>query len=440
MRQSSELREPLTDDIVLRRLGVALIVFVFLGLGGWAALAPLDSAADAPGQVTVENYRKTIQHLEGGIVSNIFVKDGDWVEKDQILLALDDTQFRSQLEVLRGQYFIALAKEARLIAQRDDQANVSFPPELLNSRSETRVVDAIQVQSQTFQVRRLAHENEIKLYQEQMAQLRAKERGIQSQKASRTLLVKSYEQELKDYQKLLAEGYTEKQTVRDLERKYADSEGLAGELQSSLAAVALEISETQLKVLQLKKELQREVIKELGEVQSQLFELREKVHALEETVARSVIKAPESGKVLGLTVHTLGGVIAPGHPILEIVPQNEKLLIEAKVTPIDIDRVKIGQKAEIRLSVFKSKALPRIEGKVIALSADSLTEQEPPHAPYYLARLEINPESLDVLAKLKLELLPGMPAEALINTGRRTLFQYLSDPLKDSFSKSFIED
>ncbi|MFN5745146.1 MAG: HlyD family type I secretion periplasmic adaptor subunit [Methylococcaceae bacterium] len=440
MNQPSMPTAPLTDDRTLRKLGIFLVLGIFGGLGGWAALAPLNSAADAPGQVTVENYRKTVQHLEGGIVESILVKDGDWVEKGQVLLTLGDTQLRAQLEVLRGQYLITLAREARLVALRDDQTDLVFPADLLKAKNDSRAAEAMRIQSQTFHVRRLAHENEIRLYQEQIGQLRAKERGLQSQKASRDLLVKSYENELHDFQKLLQEGYSEKQTVRELERKYADSVGQSGELQSSLAAAALQISETQLKVLQLKKDLQREVVKELSEVQGEIFELREKIHALEQTVERCIIKAPEAGKVLGLTIHTLGGVIAPGSPILEIVPQNEKLLVEARITPLDIDRVKIGQSAEIRFSVFKSKALPRIEGTLIALSADSLIDESPEHAQYYLARVEVNAEGLDILAKQHLELLPGMPAEVLVNTGKRTLFQYLADPLSDSFSRSFIED
>ena len=440
MNQINETPAPLTDDSTLRRLGLFLILAIFGGLGGWAALAPLDSAADAPGLLTVEHYRKTIQHLEGGIVDAILVKDGDWVEKGQTLLTLNDTQYRAQLEVLRGQLLITLAREARLVALRDDQTQIVFPPELLNASADPRAVEAMRVQSQTFHVRRQAHENEVRLYEEQIGQLRAKERGLQAQKSGRDLMVKSYESELRDFEKLLSEGYTEKQTVRELERKYADSKGQSGELLSSLAAVALQISETQLKVLQLKKELQREVVKEVGEVQAELFELREKIHALEKTVERCVIRAPEAGKVLGLTIHTLGGVIAPGSPILEIVPQNEKLLVEARVSPIDIDRVRIGQSAEIRFSVFKSKGLPRIEGKLVALSADSLTDETPEHNPYYLARVEVNAASLDQLARLNLELLPGMPAEVLINTGKRTFFQYLADPVSDAFSRSFIED
>ena len=440
MKKNQDQPQPATDDTGLRLLGIGLVLAIFVGLGGWAATAPLNSAADAPGQVTIENYRKTVQHLEGGIIRRIWVKDGDWVKQGQPLLTLDDTQFRAQLEVLRGQLLITLAREARLVALRDGLPEIRFPQELLRARTDSRGAEAMRVQTQTFHARRLALENETRLYQEQIGQLRAKVEGIQSQKVSRELLQKSYEGELADYRRLLADGYTEKQTVRELERKYADSVGQNGDLQSSLAAVALQISETELKSLQLNKELQREVVAELAEVQSQLFELREKIHALEETVDRSVVRAPDSGKIMGLTVHTLGGVIAPGHPILEIVPQNEKLLIEAKVSPIDIDRVKAGQTAEIRFSVFKAKALPRIEGRVLSLSADSLVAETPPHAPYYLARLEVSPAGLAVLARLDLELLPGMPAEALINTGRRTFFEYLSDPVRDSFSRAFIED
>ena len=437
--KSSKVNAPVTDDTTLRRLGLFLVIAIFGGLGSWAALAPLSSAALAPGQITVENYRKTIQHLEGGIVDQILVRDGDLVKKDQVLLTLSDTQYRAQLEVLRGQYLITLAREARLVALRDGAAQISFAPDLLKARGDARAEDAMRVQSQTFQARRQAHENEISLYQKQIAQLKAKLRGLEAQKTSRDLLVRSFEAELRDYQKLLEQGYTEKQTVRDLERRYADSVGNSGELQSNLAAAALQINETELKILQLKKELQREVIQELAEVQATLFELHEKIHALTKTVERTVIRAPEAGKVLGLRVHTLGGVIAPGNPILEIVPQNETLLIEARVSPMDIDRVRAGQSAEVRFSVFKSKDLPRIEGQVTGLSADILTSEDGQNA-YYLARVAVNTEGLDILARQKLELLPGMPAEVLINTGKRTLFQYLADPLSDSFSHALIED
>jgi len=438
---SSTLPQAQGDDRPIRRLGLIFVIIIFGGFGGWAALAPLDSAALAPGSIMVEGYRKTVQHLEGGIIKTIQVRDGDTVVKDQVLVTLDDTQWRAQLEVLRGQYYAALAKEARLVAQRDGLDKVAYPQDLLAHQDDLRVQEAIRLQNQTFQVRRQAQEGEIAVYQRQIEQLRAKATGLKAQKQSRDRLVESYRAELADFQNLLKEGYTEKQKVRDLERNLAQNEGQQGELLSTIAATELEISETELKVLQLKKELQREVAKEMSEVEAGLSEAREKIQSLEATVRRSVVKAPDGGMVLGLAVHTIGAVIAPGGRILDIVPQNEKLIVEAQVSPMDIDRVKLGQSAEVRFSAFKSRETPKMEGKLIGLSADRLVDDSKPDKPaYYLARVEVTPEGVKELARHHLELVPGMPAEVLINTGERTLLQYLSQPLADTFARSFIED
>ncbi|WP_133718631.1 HlyD family type I secretion periplasmic adaptor subunit [Methylocaldum gracile] len=429
----------LTDDRRFRRLGFLVVFAIFGGLGTWAALAPLSSAALAPGVITVENYRKTVQHLEGGIIKTIRVRDGDSVEKDQVLATLDDTQPRAQLEVLRGQYYIAAAREARLIAQRDGLNEVRYPPDLLVHADDPRIDDAIRIQNHTFTVRKTAHDGEISLYRRQIEQLRAKLKGLQAQITSRDRLVKSFRHELEDFEALLKEGYTEKQKVRELERSLAQSEGQRGELASELAATELQISETELKILQLQKELQREVAKELGEVQAALFELREKIQSLESTVARTVVKAPEPGMVLGLSVHTLGGVIQPGGKILDIVPQDERLVVEARLSPQDIDRIQLGQMAEVRFTAFKSRDTPKIEGKLMVVSADRLVDEQT-QTSYYLARVEITPEGLQDLARQKLDLVPGMPAEVLINTGERTLFEYLTDPFVNTVTRSFIED
>ncbi|MGX2032779.1 HlyD family type I secretion periplasmic adaptor subunit [Methylocaldum gracile] len=429
----------LTDDRRFRRLGFLVVFAVFGGLGTWAAVAPLSSAALAPGVITVENYRKTVQHLEGGIIKTIRVRDGDSVEKDQVLATLDDTQPRAQLEVLRGQYYIAAAREARLIAQRDGLNEVRYPPNLLVHADDPRIDDAIRIQNHTFTVRKTAHDGEISLYRRQIEQLRAKLKGLQAQITSRDRLVKSFRHELEDFEALLKEGYTEKQKVRELERNLAQSEGQRGELASELAATELQISETELKILQLQKELQREVAKELGEVQAALFELREKIQSLESTVARTVVKAPEPGMVLGLSVHTLGGVIQPGGKILDIVPQDERLVVEARLSPQDIDRIQLGQMAEVRFTAFKSRDTPKIEGKLMVVSADRLVDEQT-QTSYYLARVEITPEGLQDLARQKLDLVPGMPAEVLINTGERTLFEYLTDPFVNTVTRSFIED
>ena len=434
----------LSDDRAIRRQGVALVLVVFVGFGAWASLAPLNSAALAPGVITVEHYRKTVQHLEGGIIRTLDVHDGDSVQQEQVIATLDDTHSRAQLEVLRGQLYIRIAQEARLSAQRDQLPNVHYPQELLAHQDDPRVQDAMRLQDQTFKVRRAANDGESAVYRRQIEQLRAKVKGLQAQKHSRDRLVESYRSDVADFKILLKEGYTEKQKVEEMDRSLAQSEGQRGGLLSDIAASELQIAEIELKILQLQKDLQREVTKELSEVQTELFGLREKVQSLERTVERTVIKTPVSGMVLGLAVHTIGAVIQPGGRLLDIVPQNQKLIIEAQVAPIDIDRVKVGQLAEVRFSAFKTRDLPTIEGTLISVSADRIVadnkERNSGETAYYLARVEVSPSGLQALRDANLQLVPGMPAEVLVQTGARTLVQYLMKPLTDSFKRSFIED
>jgi membrane fusion protein, epimerase transport system len=429
-----------TADRRLRRMGLVVILVVFAGFGSWALLAPLSSAALAPGVVAVESYRKTVQHLEGGIVRSLEVRDGQQVEKDQVLITLEDTQPRAQLEVLRGQYFVALAREARLITQRDGLPQIAFPRELLAHQKDERVQEVMRVQTQTFRVRRAAQEGEVALYQQQIAQLQAKGAGLRSQKASSDRLVASFGGELEDFQVLLKHGYAEKQKVRELERSLAQSQGQVGDLTSNLAATELQISETRLKIIQLQKELQREVARELNEVQTHLFELREKLQSVQDTVARTVIRAPQAGVVLELGVHTLGAVVKPGEKLMDIVPRGERLIIEAKVSPVDIDSLRVGQTAEVRFSAFKARDTPKVDGTLVMLSADRLLDSsDEKKTPYYLARVEISQQGLKELSRQRLELVAGMPAEVLINTGERTLFDYLIDPIKNTVARSLIE-
>ena len=426
------------SDRRFRLIGIASVLAVFGGFGAWAALAPLSSAAIGPGVISVEKYRKTVQHLEGGIIREIRVRDGDLVAKDQVLLMLDDTQPKAQLEVLRGQLFAALAREARLVAQRDGLARVVFQKELADATSDVRAADAMRVQVQTFTVRKQAHDGEATLYERQIQQLHAKAAGLAAQKKSREQLVASYESERADFEELLKQGYAERQRVREMERNVAQSEGQRGSLISDLAATELQVSETRVKIVQLGKELQREVAKELVEVQSELSAAREKLRSLRDTVGRTVVRAPDAGMVLGLAVHTLGAVVRPGERMLDIVPQNEKLVVEAQLSPQDIDQVRIGQIAEVRFPSFKKRDLPRIDGRLISVSADRLMDDNDGRkVPYYLTRVEISSESLQALTSAKLVLLPGMPAEVLVITGDRTMLQYLLAPLSDTVARSF---
>ncbi|MBH0208333.1 MAG: HlyD family type I secretion periplasmic adaptor subunit [Nitrospira sp.] len=443
-------RPVLSDDRAIRWQGFTLVLVVFGGLIPWASLAPLTSAALAPGVITVEHYRKTVQHLEGGIIRTLDVHDGDFVQQGQVLATLDDTQSRAQLEVFRGQLYMRIAQEARLAAQRDNLPSVHYPQELLEHRDDVRVQEAIRLQNQTFQVRQAANDGETAVYRRQIERLRAKVEGLRAQKRTKDHLVDSYREALTDFESLLHEGYTEKQKVEELDRALAQSEGHRVELMSDIAGSELQIAEIELKILQLKKDLQREVAKELSEIQAESFGLREKVQVLDSTVSRTVIKAPVAGMVLGLAVHTIGAVIPPGGHLLDIVPKDHKLLIEAQVSPIDIDRVKIGQLAEVRFGAFNTRDVPTIMGTLISLSADRMAsdnagaknskESGGDNAAYYLVRVAVSPEGLEALSAANLELVPGMPAEVLINTGEQTLVQYLAKPMTDTFKRAFIED
>lgn len=427
------------DDRPIRYLGYSIILVVFGCFGVWAYFAPLGSAVLATGSITVEGYRKTVQHLEGGIVQAIHVRDGDTVTKGQVLVELDDTSTRAQLETLRGQLFSGLAREARLIAERDGQTNVTYPAELKQASQEVPIQDNMRVQAQAFAVRRHSRDGEIAILKEQRQQLRAKIEGINAQRASRSALSASLDKELLDFRAMLKEGYIEKQKVNELERRLVEAEGDKGDFAANIATAQTQISEISLKILQIDKEFQRQVIDELSKVQTELTELHEKTQWLTETVERTVIKAPESGMVLGLTVHTIGAVIPAGGHLLDIVPQQEKLIVEAQISPMDIDRIHIGQQTEIRFSAFKSAKTLKINGKLLTVSADRLTDEQNKSS-YYLTRVEVDKDGLDDLRKNDLILVPGMPVEVLINTGDRTFFEYLMKPMSNIFARSFNED
>lgn len=418
------------------RLIGLLILFVTFGMfGTWAAVAPLDSAALAPGVVTVKTYRKTVQHLEGGIVKEIRVRDGDQVEAGEVLLVLDDTQSQAELGIVQGQLIAAMAQEARLQAERDGLEEIVFPDSF--DRQDPRVEEAVLSESQVFRARMNSHYGEIEVLEQRVTQIDEQIKGLKAVNRSKQELMKSYREEIADLTELLSDGYVDKQRLRELERQVSELEGAMADNRSRIAQAEMQSGETELQILQLKKDFHTEVVNQLSEVQSELFDLRERQRALLDRVERTIIRAPEAGMVLGMKVHTVGGVIRSGEPILDIVPAASDLVVEAQVSPIDIDRVSAGKLADIRFSAFKSATTPVIEGRVEHVSADRLTNEET-GMPYYLARVELTEEGRKKLGSLLL--VPGMPAEVLINTGERTLLEYLVQPATNAFARSFIED
>ena len=403
------------------RTGILLFILLF-GFGGiWAVTAPIDGAALASGQVTVRSYSKTVQHLEGGIIQNIFVGNGERVELGDPILKIDDTQSLSQLEIAKSQQLALRARETRLIAERDEHESLAFQSELIALGP--RAQEEIAAQLQIFNARRSALNGGIEVLSQRTEQLQSQIEGFKGLRSSKEVLSKSYAEELRDIRELLSQGFSDKNSLRQLERNVAVLDGEAAELAANIASTEIQIGEANLQILQQRREFNNEVVAELGEVQTNLNDTEERITALEDIVSRTVIRAPDSGLVNGLQVHTLGGVIAPGMRILDVVPEGDDLIIEARVSPIDIDRVAIGQNATIRFSTFGMGSVPTIYGSVINLSADSLTD-EVLGLNYYLARVEVSPEGLEGLGDLSL--MPGMPAEVFIATGSRTLFEYLS--------------
>ena len=307
----------------------------------------------------------------------------------------------------------------------------------LQDLSDPHIVEARQGESQIFIARKNALQGEISVLNQRIDQLGSKINGLQGQRASKQELMKSYGEEIHDLKELLAEGFADKQRLRDIERNYAMVTGEIAEFTSEIAGNEMQIGETKLQILQLQKKFQEEVAGKLSEVQAKLYDVTQRLVATRDKVARTVIKSPADGRVLGLSVHNVGGVISPGKPILDIVPQKEELIIDAQVSPIDIDRVNVGLMAEVRFSAFKQALTPKMKGKVINLSADRLVDEKSGQ-PYYLAKIELTPDSYLKLGDM--ELLPGMPAEVLINTGERTVFEYLMQPITNAFARAFIED
>lgn len=407
---------------------------VFGVFGVWATVTPLDSAAQAPGVVTVESYKKLVQHLEGGIVKEIVVRNGDKVAAGDILLILDDTQPTSQLEIANSQLAALAAIEARLIAERDQREQVTYPDLLLSGNLDAQA--EIAAQNEIFAARKAAIEGSIEVLEQRISQLESRANGMRALKETRDALAASFAEELEDTQALLSQGFSDKLRLRELERNYASAQGEAADLVANISSTEIQIGETRLEILQQKREFQNQVVTELSEVQTSLKDVRERIIALEDIVRRTVIRAPEEGIVNGMQVHTIGGVVSPATPIAEVVPQSDELIIEANLSPNDIDSVVTGQEATIRFSSFGRSVVPTIYGNVQSVSADRFDDQNT-GASFYLARIQVSPEGMEDLEGLAL--MPGMPAEVFINTGSRTFLQYLMAPLTNAMARAFRE-
>jgi|TARA_B110000879_G_C11177297_1_gene516648 epimerase transport system membrane fusion protein len=417
-----------------KRVGLIIFFLVFGVFGVWASIAPLGSFANAPGTVNVRSYSQVVQHLEGGIISDIKVQNGDMVNAGQPLLEIDNTQSLAQLEIVNSQFVALKAREARLVAERDQLNQVGFPESL--DEGDTNARQEMAAQTSIFNSQRASRESTIEVFQQRIGQLQSKLDGLGSLKSAKEELTASFAEELEDVRELLNQGFADKTRLRELERNVASLKGDAAELAASVSSTEIQIGETRLQIIVTEQEFQNDVVNQLGETQTSLKDSSERIYALQDIVSRTIVRAPAAGIVSGMQFHTIRGVVAPGTPIANIVPQSEEFIVDAQVSPTDIDRVAIGMDATIRFSAFGS-AVPTIFGEVVNLSADRIIDENT-GVPYYLARVVVTDEGKSNLGDLIL--LPGMPAEVFINTGSRTFMQYLFKPFSNALARSFIED
>lgn len=409
----------------------------FGGFGGWAALAPLASAAIAPGTVTVDGNRKTVQHLDGGIIAEILVREGDRVTAGQPVMRLDDLETRSTIALLDGQVWALAAQEARLAAERDGRADVTFPDELTALTGERAVAEILAGQQRIFASRRTSLDSRAEVIRQRIAQQQAQIAALDAQRAAGRGQLALIAEEVVGVEAMVRQGLERKPRLLALQRQQVELEGQQGDLANRMAQAREAIAQAELEILSLRDDRQSEIATELRDVQVRLAEAREKRAAAAVRQGRRDVVAPVAGVVMKLRHFAPGAVVPPGGDILDLVPQDDPLVIDAHVSPTDIDVVRAGLPAKVVLSAFKSRTTPQLAGRVTRVSADALTDERTGTA-YYRAQVEVDAGELAALDGVHLQ--PGMPAETLILTGERTLLRYLLQPIEDSFRRAFRED
>ena len=422
-----------------------LVVFGIFGL--WSAVAPLDSAAVARGTVVVESNKKTIQHLEGGIIKEILVHEGDKVIAGQPLIKLSETAAKTRQATLQSQLYATMALENRLNAERDERNEISFDKELLAHQDDPEVKKAIESQTRTFISRRDAMNGKIAVLNQRKAEYDDQISGLEAQQSATHGQSKLIKDEVDIVDTLLKSGNANKPRLLALQRRQQELGGIRGQYLSDISKAKQSITEADMEIINTRNQMLNEVLKELRDTQVNVADLREKERAAQDVVDRLVIAAPQAGTINGLMFHTVGGVIAPGTTIMDIIPDTDKKLIDAQVSPQDIDGVQYvfnhpdkehPYNVRIRLTAFRQRTTPLIHGRIINVSADKFTDRNTPGTPsYYVARIEPDQEELSRLKNV--ELYPGMPADVLIVTGSRTFLHYLLSPIWDTMEHAFRE-
>jgi HlyD family secretion protein len=423
----------------MRRHLVAAIVVVLVlvvGVGGWAATAVISGAVVASGSIVVDSNVKKVQHLTGGIVGELRVRDGDRVRAGDIVVRLDETVTGANLAIVTKGLDELTARKARLESERDGSDTIIFPAQLLAGAGDPDRAAAMDSERKLFNLRRTARNGQKAQLRERTAQLQEEITGLTAQQISKDKEIALIERELAGVRELWKQNLVQLTRLTALEREAARLDGERGQLIAAAAQAKGKIAETTLQILQIDQDIASDVAKELREVDGKIGEFIERKVTAEDQLKRTDIRAPQDGTVFQLAVHTVGGVITAGDPIMLIVPDADNLSVEVKVNPQDIDQLQLNQKAVLRFSAFNARSTPEIEGTVTRISADTSTDQRTGQN-YYTIRIAMAADQVKRLGDVKL--LPGMPVEAFVQTADRTMFSYLIKPLHDQFVRAFRE-
>ena len=423
---------------IRRHLLVIIVAVVILvgGIGGWASTSEFAGAVIAQGQLVVDTSVKKVQHPTGGVVAELKVRDGDQVKAGEVVIRLDDTQTRANLAIVSKGLDELSARRAREEAELEGEDKISFPPDLLARKDDPEVARLISGETKLFETRRKTREGLKSQLAERVSQSEEEIRGLSAQVASKEKQIEWIQQELEGVRDLWSKKLVQFNRVTSLEREQARLDGERGQLIASIAQSKGKIAETRIQILQIDQDMRTEVGKDLADIRGKTAELVEKRVAAEDQLKRVDIRAPQDGMVHQLDVHTVGGVVSAGQQIMLIVPGADKLIVEAKVQPQDIDQVRIGQAAVMRFSNFNTRTTPEVNGEVTLVSAD-VTQDQRTGLSFYTVRIAVPPEELARLEGPKL--IPGMPVEVYIQTTIRTVVSYFVRPFQDQIAKAFRE-
>jgi HlyD family secretion protein len=417
-------------------VGMAALLLLVGGLGGWAATSELAGAVIAPGTVVVDSNVKKVQHPTGGVVGEIFVRDGDRVAAGDLLLRLDDTITRANLQIVTGQLDELEVRRARLVAERDGKPALEIPASLVSRMAEPGMLENIHGEQGLFESRYAARIGQKAQLAERILQLQKEVEGIEAQRQAKDQEIDLLQKELLGLFELEKKNLVPSLKMTNMQRESARLKGSRAQLIASAAQARGKIAEAELQVLQIDQDLKTEVMKELREIQTKHAELSERRVTAEDQLRRIDVRTPQAGIVHQMSVHTIGGVITPSEPVILIVPEGDALVIEAKLAPHEIDRVRAGQIAFVRFPAFNQRTTPEFQGAVQRVGADLIKEPQLNQA-YFVTRITLSPEEMRRMGALKL--VPGMPAEVHIKTAERTALSYLMKPLTDQIARAFAE-